>query len=233
MSREEEQLRRAGVMNPELIQLLEAGTAAISDIFDAMDQIPLVVDNSLIFVGEGSCRFAGPAYTIKGESFCWSQGGDRAKLEAIDLMPKGVVAVWAGTDIRGVCCFGDLLATAMKARGIAGAIVDGGVRDTSFLKTLGLPVMARYKTPAQAIGRWHVISRQVAIQVRGALEDWITIKPGDIIVADEDGVVVVPQGSLDHVLKRITVLSKEESDARRDIRDGLPLLEALQKYGHL
>lgn len=220
-------------MNPELIQLLEAGTAAISDIFDAMDQMPLVIDNSLTFVGEGSCRFAGPAYTIEGESFRWSQGGDRAKLEAIDLMPEGVVAVWAGTDIRGVCCFGDLLATAMKARGIAGALVDGGVRDTSFLKKLGLPVMARYKTPAQAIGRWHVISRQVAIQVRGALEDWITIKPGDIIVADEDGAVVVPQGSLDHVSKRVSVLAKEESDARRNIRDGLPLLEALQKFGHL
>jgi len=220
-------------MNPEMIQLLEAGTAAISDIFDAMDQMPLVIDNSLTFVGEGSCRFAGPAYTIKGESFRWFQGGDKAKLEAIDLMPEGVVAVWAGTDIRGVCCFGDLLATAMKARGIAGAVVDGGVRDTSFLKRLGLPVMARYKTPAQAIGRWHVISRQVAIQVRGALEDWITIKPGDIVVADEDGIVVVPQGSLDHVLKRVTVMTKDESDARLEIRDGLPLLEALQKYGHL
>ena len=119
-------------MKAELSSLIEAGTAAVSDVFDALGLVPLVVDNSLVFMGGGSCRFAGPAYTIQGESFRWDGGGDRAKLEAIDLMPEGVVAVWAGGDIRGVCCFGDLLATAMKARGIAGSIVDGGIRDTAF-----------------------------------------------------------------------------------------------------
>ena len=220
-------------MRPEFERLLDVGTAAISDVFDAMDLVPLVMDNSIRLVGDGDCRFAGPAYTIKGESFRWSGGGDRAKLEAIDLMPEGVVAVWAGTDILGVCCFGDLLATAMKARGIAGAVVDGGVRDSVFIKKLGLPVMARYKTPAQAIGRWHVTSRQVAIEVRGALEDWIAVNPGDIVVADEDGIVVVPRGSLDEVLRRVIAMSNKDSNAREDIREGLPLLQALDKYGHL
>jgi 4-hydroxy-4-methyl-2-oxoglutarate aldolase len=213
--------------------LLDAGTAAISDVFDTMGLVPQVMDNSLFFVSEGDCRFAGPAYTIQGESFRWSQGGDKAKLEAIDLMPEGAVAVWAGTDIRGVCCFGDLLATAMKARGIAGAVVDGGVRDTAFMKRLGLPVMARYRTPAQAIGRWQVTSRQVTIRVRGALEDWITVAPGDLVVADEDGVVVVPQSCLDQVLGKVIAMSTKESLARKDIARGLPLLEALDKYGHL
>ncbi len=220
-------------MKPEFGRLLNVGTAAISDVFDAMNLVPLVMDNSVRFIGEGDCRFAGPAYTIKGESFQWSGGGDKAKLGAIDMMPEGVVAVWAGTDIRGVCCFGDLLATAMKARGIAGAVVDGGVRDVAFIRKLGLPVMARYRTPAQAIGRWHVTARQVAVEVRGALEDWITINPGDIIVADEDGIIVVPRGSLDEVLKRVMAMNEKESSAREDIRDGLPLLMALEKYGHL
>ena len=143
-------------MKPEFMQLLGAGTAAIADVFDAMNQVPLVADNRIAFLDGGNGGFAGPAYTITGESFRWSGSGDRAKLEAIDLMPEGVVAVWAGTDMRGVCCFGDLLATAMKARGVGGVVVDGGVRDTAFIKQLGLPVMARYRTPAQAIGRWHV-----------------------------------------------------------------------------
>lgn len=220
-------------MKPEFQRLIDAGTATISDVFDAIDMAPLVMDNGIRFIGDEACGFAGPAYTIQGESFRWSRGGDRAKLEAIDLMPEGVVAVWAGTDIRGVCCFGDLLATAMKARGIAGAVVDGGVRDSAFIRKLGLPVMARYHTPAQAIGRWHVTSRQVAVEVRGALEDWITINPGDIVVADEDGIVVVPLGSLDQVMERVVAMSRKDSNAREDIRDGLPLLRALEKYGHL
>lgn len=220
-------------MKAEFIPLLTAGTAAIADVFDSMHQAPLVLDNRISATSTGDCRFAGPAYTITGESFRWSGSGDRAKLEAIDLMPEGAVAVWAGTDIRGVCCFGDLLATAMKARGVGGVVVDGGVRDTAFLRELGLPVMARYRTPAQAIGRWHVTARQVAIQLRGALEDWITIKPGDIIVADGDGVVVVPHDHLALVLERVLALSTKDSHARRDIAAGLPLLQALDKYGHL
>ena len=123
-------------MKAQLSSLIEAGTAADCRCLRRPGCSCLVVDNGLVFMGGGSCRFAGPAYTIQGESFRWDGGGDRAKLEAIDLMPEGVVAVWAGADIRGVCCFGDLLATAMKARGIAGVVVDGGFRDTAFIKNL-------------------------------------------------------------------------------------------------
>jgi 4-hydroxy-4-methyl-2-oxoglutarate aldolase len=220
-------------MKPEFVDLLAAGTAVIADVFDAMKQVPLVVDNRVSCISGGECRFVGPAYTITGKSFRWSGSGDRAKLEAIDLMPEGVVAVWAGTDIRGVCCFGDLLATAMKARGVGGVVVDGGVRDTAFIRDLGLPVMARYRTPAQAIGRWQVSSRQVPIHVRGAIEDWITICPGDIIVADEDGIVVVPLDSLNQVLKQVLAASSKDSHAREDIGRGLGLLQAIEKYGHL
>ena len=220
-------------MKPEFTQLLEAGTAAIADVFDALDQVPLVVDNRVVSIGESDCCFAGPAYTIAGESFRWSGSGDRLKLEAIDLMPECVVAVWAGADIRGVCCFGDLLATAMKARGASGVVVDGGVRDTAFINRLDLPVMARYRTPAQAIGRWHVCSYQAPVQIRGALEDWITVNPGDIIVADGDGVVVVPRDTLERVTEQVLATSRKDSKARREIAGGFPLLKALQKYGHL
>lgn len=220
-------------MKTEMELLLAAGTATLADVFDAVERVPLVVDNNVCFVGGRNRFFAGPAYTVTGESFRWSGGGDRAKLEAIDLMPEGVAAVWAGTDIRGVCCFGDLLATAMKARGVTGVVVDGGVRDSAFIRELGLPVLARYRTPAQAIGRWHVTARQVPIQVRGALEDWITIHPGDVVVADEDGVVIVPRADLDLVLERISAASTKDSRARAEIAGGLGLLEALDKYGHL
>lgn len=89
-------------------------------------------------------------------------------------MEPACVPVWAGNDIRGVCCFGDLLRGAMLARGCAGVVVDGGVRDVAYLRHIDLPIMARYRTPAQAIGRWRVTDRQVPIKVRGALEDPVT-----------------------------------------------------------
>jgi len=216
-----------------LQDLLQAGTAVIADVFDSMNRIPPVLDTSLFQVTGPGTRFAGPAYTIAGESHHDPGSGDRAKLAAIDHMPSGVVAVWAGHDIRGVCCFGDLLATAMKARGCKGVVVDGGVRDVAFLRTLELPMLARYRTPAQAIGRWRVVNRQAPVQVRGALTDWVTVEPDDIVVADDDGVIIVPSELLAEVTAQVVAWGETETEAREDIRNGLSLLAALEKYGHL
>jgi 4-hydroxy-4-methyl-2-oxoglutarate aldolase len=211
--------------------LISAGTAVISDVFDSLGRSPLVLDNGLRPIGASS-TFAGPAYTITGESISF-QGGDRAKLAAIDNMPAGVVALWSSMDAKGVCCFGDLLASAMRVRGCAAAVVDGGVRDKSFLESCGMPVFARYQTPAQGIGRWRVTASQVAVSVRGALQDWITVEPGDIVVGDADGLIVIPQPVLQEVTARVIEWSRSESGARQEIMAGLPLLAALAKYGHL
>jgi 4-hydroxy-4-methyl-2-oxoglutarate aldolase len=220
-------------MESSLNALMEAGTAVISDVFDTMDLLPPILDNSLFPIPGPGVRFIGPAYTITGESHSWSGSGDRAKLAAIDAMVPGVVPVWAGNDIQGVCCFGDLLTEAMKARGCAGVVVDGGVRDVAYLRTLELAMMVRYRTPAQAIGRWRVSDRQVPIRVRGALEDWVTVTPGDIVVADDDGVIVVAAGFIDDITAQVTRWADKDSKARADIRKGMDLIQALDRYGHL
>ncbi len=214
-----------------IIVLQAAGTAAIADIFDQLNLQPPVLDDDLFPVLEGSV-FAGPAYTVTGEATTFS-GGDPMKLEAIDGMPQGAVAVWAGRDVKGVCCFGDLLATAMRARGVAAAVVDGGVRDIRFLRDCGMPVFTRYRTPAQGVGRWKVTAFQTPIKVRGALCEWLTIAPGDLIVGDADGVIAIPSALALEVASAANELSRTESDARRDIAQGLPLLAALAKYGRL
>ena len=217
---------------PDTLQVLQAaGTAVIADVFDSIRQTPLVLDNSLRPIGPGS-TFAGPAYTIAGESMRF-EGGDRAKLAAIDEMPAGVVALWASMDAKGVCCFGDLLASAMRARGCVAAVVDGGVRDIAFLEKCGMPVVARYYTPAQGIGRWRVTAAQTEVRVRGALEDWVVVSPGDLIVGDADGVILVPQNLQEEVAAKVIDWTQSESSARTEITNGLPLLAALAKFGHL
>jgi regulator of RNase E activity RraA len=218
-------------MQTNLEALKAAGTAVIADVFDSMQRTPPVLDNSLRPIGTATV-FAGPAYTVTGESVSFT-GGDRVKLAAIDNMPAGVVAVWASMDAKGVCCFGDLLASAMRARGCAAAVVDGGVRDTAFLAEFGMPVVARYQTPAQGIGRWRVTASQVEVRVRGALEEWLSVAPGDIVVGDADGQIVIPQLLLEEVTAKVIEWSRLETGARAEIIAGLPLLAALEKYGHL
>ncbi len=218
-------------MEADLEVLKAAGTAVVADVFDALGKTPPILDTSLRPVGR-AVTFAGPAYTITGETERF-EGGDRAKLEAIDRMPAGVVAVWASQDARGVCCFGDLLASAMRARGCAAAVVDGGVRDTAFLEEFAMPVVARYRTPAQGVGRWRVSGAQGTVRVRGGLEEWIAVHPGEIVVGDADGQIVIPEPLLEEVTAKVIEWSRAETGARAEIIAGLPLLKALEKYGHL
>jgi len=212
-------------------QLLRAGTAVISDIFDSEGGTPAIL-TSLPSITP-SPRFVGPAYTISGETYASAASGDRAKLEAIDAMPAGVVPVWAGGDISGVCCFGDLLAEAMMGRGCTGVVVDGGVRDVGYLATLDMPIIARYRTPAQSIGRWRVTSCQEPVQVRGVLVEWVTVNPGDIVVSDEDGVIIVPSADLERIEKKVKEWALTETESRQAIQDGMSLGAALDKFGHL
>jgi 4-hydroxy-4-methyl-2-oxoglutarate aldolase len=218
-------------MNTNLEMLKAAGTAVISDVFDSLNLVPPVLDNSLRPIGS-SGSFIGPAYTIGGEPVVY-KGGDPAKLSAIDNMPAGVVSIWSSMDAKGICCFGDLLASAMRARGCIAAVVDGGVRDTLFLQGCGMPVVARYQTPAQGIGRWRVTASQTAVRVRGALQEWLTVSPDDIVVGDADGIIVIPHQLLAEVGAKVVEWSNSETAAREEISAGLPLLDALKKYGHL
>jgi regulator of RNase E activity RraA len=218
--------------DPAIERLLEAGTAVAADVLDSLQVTPAVLAPSIAPVTPG-LRFAGPAYTVAGESQRSSSAGDRAKLAAIDAMPPGAVPVWAGTDIRGVCCFGDLLAEAMKQRGCAGVVVDGGVRDVSYLQTLGLPVRARYRSPAQAIGRWRVTACQEPVRVRGGIEEWVTVAPGDIVISDDDGILAISSGDAERVCEKVQAWSGTEVQSREAIRNGTSLVAALEEFGHL
>ncbi len=224
-------------MNDTIQQTVEllarAGTAVIADVFDTRGQTPPVMANDLWPTRGYGSSFAGQAYTVNGISQTGSRQGDTEKLRAIDEMTDGVVAVFAGNDCQGVCCFGDLLASAMKCRGIAGVVVDGGVRDLAFLRELDLPMLVRYRTPAQAIGRWKVTDHQAPVKVRGALENWLVVNPGDIIVADDDGAIVVPLEMAATIAAEAAAWEAKDQSARQDILGGMKLIEALNKHNAL
>lgn len=115
----------------------------------------------------------------------------------------GIIVIENGLDVAGI---GGLMSTAAKARGMAGVIVDGGVRDLKEVRSLGLPIYARSISPSSTVSRFAGVARDVAVQCAG-----VTIKPGDWIVADEDGVVRVPQEKAQEVLKRAQEIDDRES----------------------
>ena len=178
-------------------------------------------------------KLAGWAHTIRGETSPYPMGaGDPAKMAACAALTPGMVSVWSGRG-EGVCFFGELISIGMKERGCVGAVVDGGVRDVGWIAKLDFPVYARYRTPIQSIGRWKVTGSGIPVPMPGATVPNVQVNPGDFVLADADGAIVIPAVLAEEVLPRAEDLGAREVRIRAELAGGLSLSEALAKFGHV
>ena len=149
-------------------------------------------------------------------------------LQAIDSGGSGsvyVMTVQGGADIAGM---GGLMGTAMAARGYAGAVVDGGVRDIPQLKRIQFPVYALGPVPSTSVGHYRFAGANIPIQCDG-----VTVEPGDIIVADQDGVVDVPKAHAAEILVKAQALDNSEHSMYPFIEKYHSIVEAVQKFGRI
>jgi regulator of RNase E activity RraA len=201
-------------------------TAALTDILDDRGLRNQTLPHELRPLAPGS-RLAGPAYTIEGrpaEIADWD-ATLRKVLKMLGEVPAGHVAVYScHHDVSAH--LGELSVTSLQARGVAGAVIDGGCRDTGFIAKTGFPVFSRYVTPEDSTWRWELSVTDEPITI-GRVE----IAPGDWIVADEDGVVAVPAGIAEEVLVAAEAKAAAENMIRDSVRDGMTPLEAYEKYG--
>jgi len=211
---------------------LKVDTATVADVLDTLGLRHQGLAPSFSPFPGGAGKMGGWAYTICGRMTPYRGSGDPAKMKAVDGVGKGEIAVWAG-DGRGVCFFGELIALGMKRRGCAGALVDGGIRDIEWIAKQRFPVYARYRTPVQSIGRWKVTAWQVPVTLPGATAKRVEVRPGDFVLADTDGVIVVPAGLAAKVLAEAERLTSKEIRVRRDLASGASLAQVLKKYGHV
>jgi 4-hydroxy-4-methyl-2-oxoglutarate aldolase len=206
-----------------------------SNVMDALDMLnrpnQALHADFLPYPSDGG-KIAGFAYTIQGQMTPYEGTGDPDKMRACNGISQDEVSIWSG-DGQGVCYFGELIALGMKERGCAGAIVDGGIRDVRWLGMHNFPVFARYRTPVQSIGRWKVTANQIPVYVRGATTDFVVVNPGDFLLGDEDGIVVVPIDCMEEVLTKAEELTQKEVQIRAELAKGLSLADALAKFGHV
>jgi 4-hydroxy-4-methyl-2-oxoglutarate aldolase len=185
-------------------ELAELGSATVHE---AAARSP-VVDADLVQVVPGS-RAAGPARTVR----C-GQGDNLMVHAAVAEAEPGEVLVLTMPEPAPVALVGDLLATQAKGRGIAALLVDAAVRDVEELRELGLPIWARYvrvrgaeKTAVGTIGE--------PVEVGGA-----TIRQGDVVVLDADGVVVVARERVEEVLAAARQRADREHEKRAKLQAG-------------
>jgi regulator of RNase E activity RraA len=149
-------------------------------------------------------------------------------VEMIDNSKPGEVGVIVMEDGLDVAAIGGLMGTSAKAREMAGMVLDGGVRDVGELRALGLPTYARAITPATAVGRYASVSRNEPVECAG-----VTVRPGDIIVAGEDGVVVVPQDQASKVLKVAQEIDDRETKMVPMIQQHKSLQKVIELFNRI
>jgi regulator of RNase E activity RraA len=149
-------------------------------------------------------------------------------VEMIDAATPGDVGVIVMEGSLDVAAIGGLMGTAAKARGMAGMVLDGAVRDIAELRALELPVYARSASPATAVGRYASVSKQVPVECAG-----VTVSPGDIVVAGEDGVVVVPKDRAAEVLKRAQEIDERETKMVPFIKKYRSLQKAIEVFNRI
>ena len=202
-------------------------TAAIADVLDRRGLMAQTLPPELVPLREGT-RLAGPAYPIKG----WpASGGDydaslRKVLDMLVSIPAGHVCVYETGD-HETAHIGELSVTALQARHVAGAVIDGGCRDVDLIVRADFPVFSRFTTPQDSTGRWELDGHgDVELAIGG-----VRVDRGDWIVADRDGIVVVPAPIAEDVIAEAEEKAATENEIRAAVRAGTAPLDAYERYG--
>ncbi len=171
-------------------------------------------------------KVIGPAVTA------WNHNGDNVSMhKALALTKPGDVLVSTMCEGEEGAMWGEMVTICARARGVAGVIADGAVRDTMIIKRMGFPLW--YKT----ISPRSTVKETLGLVNTPVICGGVLVEPGDVIVADEDGVVVVPKGSIEEVVKRAAAREAFEESLRPRLAAGelftdlLKLNEVLQKKG--
>lgn len=204
-------------------------TAALADILDSRGFHDQTLPPSIRPLEPGT-TMAGQAYTVKGRPADNTGESDydhaiRKVLTMLGDVPADHVAVYAcNQDVSAH--LGELSVTSLKTRGVAGCVLDGGCRDIRFILEEGFPVFTRFVTPEDSTWRWELEATQVPVTIGR-----VRIEPGDWVVGDDDGVVVVPQAVAEDVLTEAERKAATEGEIRVAVREGVKPLDAYERYG--
>jgi regulator of RNase E activity RraA len=174
-------------------------------------------------------KFAGFALTVKLKK---EENHDPHALDGmLSAIDQGgpnsvyVMVIEDGADIAGM---GGLMGTAMLARNFSGAVIDGGVRDTAYLKKIGFPVFALGNVPSTSVGHYRFDGANIPVKCDGVL-----VNAGDIVVADSDGVAIVPRANASEVLATAQDMDFKEHSMYAYIEKLKSIEEAVKKFGRL
>ena len=172
-------------------------------------------------------RIIGRAVTMKVTAAGMWKTKYHMGVRAIDSASAGDIIIIDNRGDTNNNCWGEILSMGAKMKGVSGVVVDGAARDIDSCKEFGFPVYARGAVPITARGR--IMEESVNEVVR--IGD-IQVRPGDIVMADVNGVVIIPVEKLDDVVKSAEGIAEKESAMVEELRKGANIVEVDQKYSY-
>ena len=169
-------------------------------------------------------RLVGPAFTLRfvpaREDLATPESWAKpvSTRGAIEEMPEGCIAVADAMGVTAAGIFGDILVARMKKRGVAGLVTDGVMRDLAGVLAVGLPAWAAGAAAPPSVAGLTFVGWQEPIGCGG-----VAVFPKDVIVADDDGAVVIPQALVEEVTKLAAEQERFESWAVAEVEKGVPL----------
>jgi regulator of RNase E activity RraA len=212
----------------DLASLRTLSAAVLSDVMDslglrdrAMRPFVRPLDESLVLVGRARTGLYMPVYQVR-------EGENPYEVEIAlvdDLKPGDVAVLACGGPTDRIPPWGELLSTASRARGAAGCVTDGLVRDVRQIREMGFPVFHGGIGPLDTKGRARMMERDIPVDCGG-----VHVRSGDIVFGDVDGVAIIPQERAAEVIARAQEKVRGEDDTRGELEQGRRLAEVFAKY---
>jgi regulator of RNase E activity RraA len=203
-------------------------TGTISDILDDKG-IRGTIGTSILHPSIGDAQIVGRAITVRNtpqpaDAYRAATTNDNlmCEVEGIHQADPGDVLVIQG--LEDISNMGGIMATVATRQGLAGAVVDGGVRDVGHSRRLGFPVWSKNVSPIT--GKWRCVTQEInaTVNVLG-----ISVSPGDLVVADETGVCFVPQDLILEVLELCEAAHQKEEEWVEKLDAGLPIPDLVKR----
>jgi 4-hydroxy-4-methyl-2-oxoglutarate aldolase len=172
-------------------------------------------------------KLAGPVFTIQGKRD-GSLDAHQTLLKWCELLsraPANTVLICQPND-HTLAHMGELSAETLAYKKVLGYIVDGGCRDSAFIEALGFPVFCKYFTPVDVVAKWAATAFGEPIQVGE-----VTVLTGDYVLADRDGIVVIPAAMVSDVVQETEEVLSKENLVRKAILQGIDPVQSYLQYG--
>ena len=206
----------------------ELGKLATGVVFDVLRVmgLPHQTLSSRIAGLEPGMRLCGPAFCIKGQTWLGTPpkpdpAAPQPRYALFDHLYPGCVVVIDTGGYDEAVVMGENFAVSIQRGGGAGFVVDGAVRDAQGLVNRNIPTFLRLVTPVSSAGRWSITSFEEPITMPGQTASQVAINPGDLILADRDGVMVVPQEHAQTVLGHARYVNDIEEIQRAELIEGI------------